>query len=270
MSRSNGAATAVMPEASKKMKYAIEVIGPDRARELLKKNKRNRKVAQATVEGYAADMVAGLWQLTGEPIQIGSKGTILNGQHRLHAVILAGTDVTFSVLYGCSEGNFKVIDQPRKRNAVDLYVIDGGKLGDVNRVVGTAAAMLRGIGGGDRARAWEVAKHARDNEDVIDEVVQALRSDIQSWSSAVSGAFANAVRRHGSDVATPLAERYAKQQWSEDLDPLKALRRCVIDSKLSRKDFRPGWEIYRLAVSAINAAIEERPVQRLHPSQSDF
>lgn len=62
-----------------------EVITPERAAEMLSKNKSNRKINQANVRRIADDMLTGNYKLNGETIKFYADGTLADGQHRLTA-----------------------------------------------------------------------------------------------------------------------------------------------------------------------------------------
>lgn len=82
------------------MKCDIETITPEKAREYLGKNTDNyRKLNQIRITSYAADMKSGRWQLNGEAIKFAKSGVLLDGQHRLYAIIRADTPVQMLVIY---------------------------------------------------------------------------------------------------------------------------------------------------------------------------
>ncbi|KAF7277615.1 hypothetical protein GWI33_002970, partial [Rhynchophorus ferrugineus] len=78
----------------------VETITPDLARQYLAFNTHNRNVRSYRVKGYAADMRDGRWTLNGEAIKFSADGTLLDGQHRLQAVIEADVAVQMLVVRG--------------------------------------------------------------------------------------------------------------------------------------------------------------------------
>ena len=72
-------------------KPAVMTITPQIAQEWATLNTRNRPVRYAKVAQFARDMKAGRWHMTGDPIQFGISGRLLNGQHRLWACIMSDT-----------------------------------------------------------------------------------------------------------------------------------------------------------------------------------
>ena len=64
------------------------LITPKLAKELLLKNNSNRRITKSFVTTYANDMREGRWKgNTAEFIKIADDGDILDGQHRLLAII---------------------------------------------------------------------------------------------------------------------------------------------------------------------------------------
>ena len=106
---------------------AFEEIGPDEARDLINLNPRNRNLRLGRVEQYARDMRAGNWLPTGEPIQITPDGTLLNGQHRLHAVIEADMMIMFPVMRNVPADYQIVSDAGLNRQFSDILKLQFGE-----------------------------------------------------------------------------------------------------------------------------------------------
>lgn len=79
----------------------VERITPSIAAEYLKKNMPlNRRINSSRVETYADDIRRGGWKLNGESICFNEKGELIDGQHRLLAIIKAGVPAEISVIRG--------------------------------------------------------------------------------------------------------------------------------------------------------------------------
>jgi hypothetical protein len=72
---------------------AVEMITPETAKLYLENNQDNRPVRLAVVEKYAADILAGRWQLTHQGILLDARGYLIDGQHRLLAVLKANKPI---------------------------------------------------------------------------------------------------------------------------------------------------------------------------------
>lgn len=87
------------------MKIAQETITPETAREYLKFNTNNyRSINKFRVMSYASDMKNGKWQLNGEAIKFDETGKLIDGQHRLQAIVIANVPVEMLVIRGVEEG----------------------------------------------------------------------------------------------------------------------------------------------------------------------
>lgn len=108
------------------MEIKKQTFTPKMAEELLKRNLGNRRFKQRTVDRYAQEMSNGRWMSdTGESIKISSSGNLLDGQHRLLAVIKAGISVDMYVCHGVPTEVFKVLDSGTPRTSSDSFHIKG-------------------------------------------------------------------------------------------------------------------------------------------------
>lgn len=105
----------------------VEIITPKKAITMLKRNTRNRKLSVRTVNYYAEQMKRGDWILTSQGITVSEEGNILDGQHRLSAVVKAGVDVQFFVFYDMEDKSFDRYDVGKTRSAGDIFFIAGIK-----------------------------------------------------------------------------------------------------------------------------------------------
>ena len=96
-----------------------ELVTPERASELLSRNLGNRPVSDGRVTTYATAMRMGRWRTTPEPIILGLQDELLNGQHRLLALIRAGTAVEMTLSAGWPAEIFAVLDSGAKRSSAD-------------------------------------------------------------------------------------------------------------------------------------------------------
>lgn len=108
------------------MDIAIETIDPQRAMELLELNVKNRKINRRRVSSFADMMRRGQWRLTHQGISI-SPTSLIDGQHRLKAIIAAGVSVEIMVCTEKDDDNFKRVDTGRARSAGDVFQIEGIK-----------------------------------------------------------------------------------------------------------------------------------------------
>ena len=128
----------------------IETITPARAAEMLASNTNNRPLRRAHVDSIARDMAAGNYPLNGEPIIIGRDGTILNGQHRLHACVKANVPFETLVVYGIERDAMVTMDSGAKRSLADQLRLSGHK--NVKELASLISLAIRWGSGRDRFR----------------------------------------------------------------------------------------------------------------------
>lgn len=107
------------------MEMSVVLVTPDLARTLLAYNEGNRKLDKRRVARYAAEMHAGKWKLTHQAIAIAPDGRVLDGQHRLEAIIESDCEVPFYLCRDADPDTFGVVDQGKTRTANDIWRIGG-------------------------------------------------------------------------------------------------------------------------------------------------
>ena len=99
----------------------VETISPNTAMMYLKDAGKNRKLSEKKVQDYAKQMTDGEWVLNGEPIIFGKSGNLIDGQHRLRAVIYANATVQMLVVRGVNDEYFDSIDSGKSRTLFDVF-----------------------------------------------------------------------------------------------------------------------------------------------------
>jgi hypothetical protein len=70
-------------------------------------------------------MTEGRWLFDGAPIRFDNQDTLLDGQHRLSAVIASGKTFDFLTIRGLDPETFKVMDTGKMRGGSDTFSIEG-------------------------------------------------------------------------------------------------------------------------------------------------
>lgn len=102
-------------------------ITPEKAAYFLEKNSHNRIASKHTVSRYAETMRRGEWTLSNDALCVSPEGVLMNGQHRLKAVIESDTTQEFWVWYDCPQEALLSMDLGRKRDASDTATLTSGK-----------------------------------------------------------------------------------------------------------------------------------------------
>jgi hypothetical protein len=131
------------------MNTQLQVITPQWAADVLgNKNTRNIKFQKSWAEKLARDIKAGTFLLTHQGIAFDEEGILLDGQHRLSAVVMANKPVEMLVTTGVPSSQkftggqmktFSTIDQGRIRKAGDVLsmmgIVNGRKIASVARTM---------------------------------------------------------------------------------------------------------------------------------------
>jgi hypothetical protein len=107
------------------MQVEICLITPEKAAELLLKNTTNRPLRRTHVNFFENQLRRGEMQLTHQGIAISASGRLLDGQHRLTAIVNTGISATLVVASNLPDSAFTVLDTGIARQASDVLSIEG-------------------------------------------------------------------------------------------------------------------------------------------------
>ena len=110
------------------MQIDIVTMTPEWACQILaKQNTNNRTLRGAIVRRYAEAIRNNEWRLTQQGIAIDKNGVLLDGQHRLAAIVRAEKPVEIAMAVNCEPEIFKVLDTGATRKASDVLHMQGAK-----------------------------------------------------------------------------------------------------------------------------------------------
>jgi hypothetical protein len=161
-------------------------VTPADAERWLERNDSNRGLRARAVSAYARDMEHGKWMLTGESVKFDRAGNLLDGQHRLSAIVQSGTTQRLLVISGIDPSVRGVIDTGAIRtggDALRMAGIGGGNpyaLASAARMLvlwegGRLTHMTSGNRGEDRATHSEIVEEVTRRPDLLDAVHDATR-----------------------------------------------------------------------------------------------
>lgn len=117
-------------------------VSPSQAKKWLEQNKANRSVNKAKVKQMARDIKEGHWDSTHQGIAIASDGTLIDGQHRLLAIVEAGKSVKINVTFNATKSSH--IDSGTIRTMSNRLQMGEEGIPWVNQSI-TAAARVIGV-----------------------------------------------------------------------------------------------------------------------------
>lgn len=161
-------------------------------------NTHNRGLSKDTVQRYAADMESGNWFI-GEPIMFDSEGVLIDGQHRLAAIVESGAAQEMLVVTGCDPDVRLMINTGKGRNPQDALKIAGVSVRNASVIVGIARMALlweRGglatipSNGGMTFPNWEIVNWVIDHPEVEDFAMRGRTAARELKTNAQSFGFA--------------------------------------------------------------------------------
>lgn len=109
-------------------------------------NIRNRPLSQNHINKLARDMTCGHWKLTHEGIAFDPSGVLLDGQHRLWAIVESQTTQSMMVFFNIPKESVMFIDSGRSRTVVDILKLANRDGHVSSHHTSTLRAMLGGFG----------------------------------------------------------------------------------------------------------------------------
>lgn len=106
--------------ARQPVRTSTQKITPDVAEMWLQDNIDNRRLRPKHVSHLARAMERGEWSLNGDAITFDRNGRLIQGQHRLLAVIESGTTIESVVVRGVGLDARDTLDQPARRTLGDI------------------------------------------------------------------------------------------------------------------------------------------------------
>lgn len=266
------------------MRHDIVTVTPQMASEwLAHPAARQRSVSRNFVAQYARAMTEGRWQEpTIDPIALTPEGKLLNGQHRLLAVIKADRNVEMLIAFDVPEKIFDIIDTNRRRQAAQFVRTSSASL------VASAARLILWY---DLRRATgESPLHplgfaiAFDNDEILGLIEGPLGETIQqsvleanrayraaSVPPSAHAAILTIARRDGADPNR-------LELWLEGVtdglglsagDPRLLLRQRMQDHIRGKHTRGSGPAVWMLTARAFNAFMQGRTMRNLIYVSSD-
>lgn len=118
-------AVALDHPVNSKLTYELVEVTPVLAEKWLGQNHGNRQIRPRKVEAYARDMRNGRWATSGDSIKFDWGGRLIDGQHRLEAVIDSGATIKVLVVRGLDPRVQDVLDVNAKRSNADALRFNG-------------------------------------------------------------------------------------------------------------------------------------------------
>lgn len=164
-------------------------VTPAMAKKWLENNVQNRSLSEQTVRFLADEMKEDRFRLTNDALTFNTKGELINGQHRLTAVVGTGVTCQFIIFDNADDGVKECLDLGRSRSIPDMlkmiYGVDRarmitGAIRILDAFVGnrkiklSVGHALEQIGRYDPAFKWAVAEVPGKNQFAISAIIAAI------------------------------------------------------------------------------------------------
>lgn len=123
------------------MTHVVTTVTPEIAADMLNRNTINRPLSPIAITKMAHDMSTGRWLVNPQPIIFAKDGRLLDGQHRLSAVVRSGVSIEFVIVRNAPDETFDVIDQGQPRSASQVLHVHG--IANAVTVAAAARFVLR-------------------------------------------------------------------------------------------------------------------------------
>lgn len=251
-------------------KSTVVMVTPEIATRWLKKNLSNRALRNSLVAKYAEDMSAGRWALTGASISFDNSDRLIDGQHRLNAVVRAGVTVAMFVVRDLDPAAQQYTDTGAKRTLSDQLGMAGKKnahtLASAARLayawsLGDVSAPVQSVSEG------AIREFIDANNDLIEyaaSVASALggRGNIIPPSPTAAAIFALLDAGCDSFKVHAFFSTVAESATNGHGDPRQALIRRVATARQNRETV-PGSVYFGMLIRAWNAHVQGKSLIKI-------
>ena len=152
----------VTPVYNGTVKASVMSVTPRMAEEWLIRNTHNRNVTDNVVKRIARDILNGQYHLNGETIKLAMDGTVLDGQHRLWAIMESGIGVWTVVITGLPMEAQDTVDRVKTRGIADALRMAGVPSANVLAGAISSAIIIQSDTPGDLSKGWPSVPEALD------------------------------------------------------------------------------------------------------------
>lgn len=261
-----------------KQTASIVYVTPEMATRWLHLNTHNRSLNPPTVRRFVADMRAGAWQMTGEAIKFAPDGALLDGQHRLSAIVQSGVTVPIWVMRNVDPAAQRVMDTGRRRSAGDALTLAGEKHATMLAAACRVAIGMAGDGTTTKDPARNDVSHAQieafvaENPDIRSAVEFAARyhHNTDCLPALVSYSYWVMARINYHDADSFWRAASLKVGLVED-DPVLALTNRLAQARRQREQL-PKRALLSMVFRAWNARRAGKPmrIMRVNGSSGDI
>jgi len=156
---------------------------------------KQRTIRSARVDKLVHSIESGQWRVSHQGIAIAPDGYIIDGQHRLSAVVRSGMAVEMMVAFNADPETFDVIDTGAARSPGDMLKIEG--FTNVNILAAAVRAVLTYEDVVGTTDSWQTASKLITPVDIIEWLRDEQHAEVIHSATAVANRVAQALGRYG-------------------------------------------------------------------------
>lgn len=234
---------------------------------LRERNAVNRVLSEMTSEKYAADMKQGRWQQTDEPIIFSESGFLLDGQHRLRAVILSGCTITFLLAKGIKEEAQMVMDDGKGRKHGDYLHFKYQRYGSKRAAI-IAIVSLLCLGTNKGLSRSVVSEIDRIYTKEISLILDHFKAKRFLDPAPILGSMAFAAKSHPNEIADFADKYFGEGDNLPEGSPILKLRNLMM-SRDGANQFTKR-DISNLTLLALKQHVEGIRAKSLKPAVAGY
>lgn len=251
-------------------------ITPELAKEYLATNIHNRNPREYKVDTIVRDMINGAWQFNGDPIRFDVNGNLIDGQHRLYAIIKSGCTIKMLVIYGLPASTQETVDIGAKRTLSDALKLRGEKyhchIPSITRKIYLWEGGVRGSGLGTGAKNAsasnaQILQFFETHSEEIREIAKRVSNYQKTIDLPISamGLAMHLFNNIDYDDSMMFFERLASDVGHEEGEPILALRRRLQKHRETSNRYERATDFYLIAITikAWNAYRKGQAIERL-------
>lgn len=259
------------------MEMHLVMVTPHMAGEWLATQHDNRRLKDFKVAEWAHEMAEGRWKPIPQPIMFDQFKRLIDGQHRLTAVVRSGATVQMWIAYNVPGDLRRYVDSGTPRSAADVLQMEHGVTSRV-AVAATAKSVLLYESAPDAI--WN-SKAVVGKQEIIDEVVMhadqyatSVAMGLAATRTTASGIY---LTRNSYAALWVLVQRHGSvdlwNEWHEGVSTGAML--TPGDPRLSLRNARGtrwggGQSSVLACIKTWNAYVKNEPLQKIYASSSRY
>jgi len=247
----------------------MEKINPEVAAKYLDSFKGNRAIRQTHVNYLASQMSAGLWKSTHQGIAFNAGNELVDGHHRMWAVVMSGTEINTMVTRGLAEDDVAFLDVGLVRDTKDAAHYDGVEVDPI--VWPVAKILVRGVTLASPKVPFPVVNGWYQHYKAGIDAAAEYRANCQPMRQKMNSVMTAALARAFYDMERPLLDRFIntlKTGQAENKADMAAvvLRDAWLTGRVGKAQ---SSEAYFKMTAALRAFKERRSIKTLQRAEGE-